>query len=686
MKIVETENLTRIFGSGEAQVVALDGVSLHVDTGEFVAVMGPSGCGKSTLLHMIGGLDRPTEGVVKIDGQDLSTLNDDDLTDLRREHIGFIFQFFNLIPTLTALDNTALPLVLGGTKPGDAQTQAAEWLEKLEVADRSTHRPDELSGGQRQRVAIARSLVTDPSLILADEPTGNLDSKATKEFAVLLRDTVDRWGRSILLVTHDPRISSFADRIIYLKDGRISDQAENNRECSRRRLRRRLVMRELPLAISYLKGRPIRSIMTILSITIGVMMMFGMNGMAPAFKDMFISSTQSMALTEVDLYVTRRDGSFFRQEYEQNVGAVPGVESTAGMIARPVAVPPEQYFTADGSEISTIQVFGVDTAVTDEAFNFVTAGGRRLTAGRLLQAGDVQAVLISEQFAEGLGIGVGEAVRLPGAGGWLNFEVVGLLNDPGIMLGTQQVFMSIPAAQDLLNTPNRINTIMGRYAEGSDARAIDAAVQSIFGRGYELSPLEGGADIWAALLEYINVIFTMFGLMSLAMAGLIMFNTFRTSVAERKRDIGMLRSIGARRKIVMRTVLYEGLILAVLGTGLGMLLGYGFAYGAKAGLDSVLENFLGRPMGQPRFTFFAYAVSIIFGLGVPLVSVLLPARNASQVTPLEAMRPSTIAQEAAIKRSRLIIGLVSLVLGVAGLLSGIIPTDGAGDDDLPAGA
>jgi putative ABC transport system permease protein len=264
-------------------------------------------------------------------------------------------------------------------------------------------------------------------------------------------------------------------------------------------------------------------------------------------------------------------------------------------------------------------------------------------------------------------------VELPGAGGWLNFEVIGLLSDPGIILGTQQVFMSIPAAQDLLNTPDRINSIMGRYAEGSDARAIDAAVQSMFGRGYELSPLEGGADIWAALMEYVNVIFTMFGLMSLAMAGLIMFNTFRTSVVERKRDIGMLRSIGARRKIVMRTILYEGLILAVVGTVLGMLLGFGFAYGAKAGLDSVFENLLGRPMHEPRFTLLAYAVSIIFGLGIPLVSVLLPARNASQVAPLEAMRPSTVTQEAALKRSRLIVGSISLVLGVAGLLSGIFP-------------
>jgi putative ABC transport system ATP-binding protein len=228
MKVVETDSLTRIYGSGAAQVIALDHVSLQVDTGEFVAVMGPSGCGKSTLLHLVGGLDRPTEGKVKIDGQDLSMLNDDELTDMRRQRIGFIFQFFNLIPTLDALDNTALPLVLGGTKPSAAQTRAAEWLEKLEVSDRSTHRPEELSGGERQRIAIARALVTEPLLILADEPTGNLDSGAASDFVTLLRETVDRWERSILLVTHDERISSYADRVLQMKDGSITNEKHNH--------------------------------------------------------------------------------------------------------------------------------------------------------------------------------------------------------------------------------------------------------------------------------------------------------------------------------------------------------------------------------------------------------------------------------------------------------------------------
>jgi putative ABC transport system permease protein len=429
-------------------------------------------------------------------------------------------------------------------------------------------------------------------------------------------------------------------------------------------------MAEFRLALSYLKGRPIRTIMTVLSIMIGVMMMFGLNGIAPAFKEVFISSTSSMALSDVDVYITRSDGGFFREAYQQNVAAVEGVESTASMVVRAMAVPAETYSTPEGREITSIQVYGIDTRSDDPAFSVVTAGGRRLAAGRHLQTGDQNAVLISEIFAEGLGIGVGDEVKLPGASGWLSYDVVGLLDDPGLMLGTQQVFMTLPAAQDFLNTPNRVNTILGRYAEDVDARAIDATIQSMFSRGYELAPLEGGADIWSALLEFMDVIFTMFGLLALAMAGLIMFNTFRTSVVERRRDIGLLRSVGAKRKMVMRVILYEGLILAGIGTVVGILLGYAFGFGMKAGLSSMMEEIMGQPLGPLHFNLLTYIVSIFFGLGVPLVSILLPARSATEITPLEAMRPTDAGREKAVKRIRTIIGTVSLVLGMAGLLSG----------------
>jgi putative ABC transport system ATP-binding protein len=205
-------------------VAALHHLNLSVDAGEFVAIMGPSGCGKSTLLHLIGGLDRPTEGRVWLDGHELSKLDDTRLTEMRRHKIGFVFQFYNLIPVLTAVENAALPLILDGVKQSEARATATEWLKRVGLVGQLMHRPDQLSGGQQQRVAIARALVTEPALVMADEPTGNLDSRASDEIAALLRQVSDEWGRAVLMVTHDPRIAAYADRIVFLKDGTIIDE------------------------------------------------------------------------------------------------------------------------------------------------------------------------------------------------------------------------------------------------------------------------------------------------------------------------------------------------------------------------------------------------------------------------------------------------------------------------------
>jgi putative ABC transport system ATP-binding protein len=224
MSLISATNLTKVYGSGDMAVRALDNVSLQVEPGEFVAVMGPSGCGKSTLLHLLGGLDRPTSGSVTIDGHNLSDLSDDKLTELRRHKVGFIFQFFNLIPVLNAVENAALPVTLDGVRQAEARERATDWLRKVGLDDRLDHRPDQMSGGQQQRVAVARALVANPALILADEPTGNLDTRASEEIAALLRQVANEWGRSVVIVTHDPRIAAHADRIIFLKDGAIVDQ------------------------------------------------------------------------------------------------------------------------------------------------------------------------------------------------------------------------------------------------------------------------------------------------------------------------------------------------------------------------------------------------------------------------------------------------------------------------------
>jgi putative ABC transport system ATP-binding protein len=217
--LVAGRGLARRYGDGDTAVDALRGVSLSVCEGELVAVMGPSGSGKSTLMHVLAGLDRPTEGQVWIADTELSSLGDTELTKLRRRHIGFVFQFFNLLPMLTARENIVLPLALAGTRPD------AGWVDELVAAvglsERLAHRPAELSGGQQQRVAIARALVSRPTVMFADEPTGNLDSRTGGEILELLRRSVERYGQTTVMVTHEARAAAIADRIMFLADGKV---------------------------------------------------------------------------------------------------------------------------------------------------------------------------------------------------------------------------------------------------------------------------------------------------------------------------------------------------------------------------------------------------------------------------------------------------------------------------------
>jgi putative ABC transport system ATP-binding protein len=223
--VVSATDVKRRYGTGEAAEDALRGVSLAVQHGELVAVMGPSGSGKSTLMHILAGLDKPTSGDVSVDGELITTMGDTDLTKLRRRSIGFVFQFFNLLPMLDAEENVVLPLSIAGEKPDK------QWLDELMVktglADRRTHRPSELSGGQQQRVAIARALVSRPAIVFADEPTGNLDSKTSGEILQLMRDSVDTLGQTTVMVTHEPRAAAIADRVLFLADGLIVQERKD---------------------------------------------------------------------------------------------------------------------------------------------------------------------------------------------------------------------------------------------------------------------------------------------------------------------------------------------------------------------------------------------------------------------------------------------------------------------------
>ncbi|WP_420644567.1 ABC transporter ATP-binding protein [Candidatus Leptofilum sp.] len=249
MTVLEAIEVTKQYSMGEVTVDALQKVSFMVRKGEFVAVMGPSGSGKSTLLHLLGGLDEPTSGEIALAGHTITHLSDDEVTVVRRRKVGFIFQFYNLVPTLTAAENVGLPLLIDGQRIEKYRQKIDSLLEMVGLADRLDHKPDQMSGGQQQRVAIARAFVNDPEIVLADEPTGNLDSKSGTAILELLRESAEVLEQTIVMVTHDPRAASYADRVVFLKDGRIEQnlpiQAKSGANDDIRNIMQ--VMRELEL-------------------------------------------------------------------------------------------------------------------------------------------------------------------------------------------------------------------------------------------------------------------------------------------------------------------------------------------------------------------------------------------------------------------------------------------------------
>lgn len=220
-KIITLKSVSKVYSQGKTPIPALSNINLTINRGEFIAVMGASGSGKSTLLHVIAGLTNPTSGEVSLFGKDIHAMSDNQLTLFRREHVGFIFQTFNLLPTMTALENVALPLLINRKKLRDVRPQAETMLELVDLKSRQNHRPDELSGGQQQRVAIARALINQAPLLLADEPTGNLDSKTGEDILLLLRELVNTQNRTIVMVTHDHKAATYANKIITLSDGQI---------------------------------------------------------------------------------------------------------------------------------------------------------------------------------------------------------------------------------------------------------------------------------------------------------------------------------------------------------------------------------------------------------------------------------------------------------------------------------
>jgi putative ABC transport system permease protein len=420
---------------------------------------------------------------------------------------------------------------------------------------------------------------------------------------------------------------------------------------------------QLLLARRYLLGRRLRTILTTLAVLLGVMIIFGMNGIVPAVRASF-DETVRVAAHTVDLVISPTTDRTFDAGVADVVRTTPGVALVAAVLEQPMLLPAELHLdVTDGPAISRLVVNGWEPEASQAVVPFRPIEGRWLAAG----ADDTAMVLAS--LTRRTGLQLGDQLTLPAAQGTATFTIVGVLPERAI-IGDEEVYITLSAAQRLFGLPGQNNAIAGQTTSEADPEAVGAVVLERLGAGFTLGTVEAGSQEWGAVLQLAELIFTLFGLLALAMGGFILFNTFRTSVVERRRDIGMLRAVGASRRTVIGLVLTEGLLIGVVGTLAGMLLG-GLSVALLLPLISPgWERFFGAPLGAPGFSPFLIGLTLFLGIGVPVLSALLPARAAASVPPLEALRPSQAASDRGGHLRRAAWGAGLIVVALPGFASG----------------
>ncbi|MFZ1911229.1 MAG: ABC transporter permease, partial [Propionicimonas sp.] len=382
------------------------------------------------------------------------------------------------------------------------------------------------------------------------------------------------------------------------------------------------------LAWRYLRGRGARSLLTTLAVVFGVMLTFGLNGILPAMVDAFTHNLLSAA-GKVDLTVTSAYNQPFDPDVVDRLAGVPQIDTVSPGVQRTAPLPHEANDSAD--RLAQVVVVGVDVTSATRIHDF------RLAQGRMLTAGDAATVVLNSDLADELGLRVGDNLVLPAAGGTSRFRVVGLL-DEATLPGQEQVYLTLGAAQQLFGFGNRITQIEAVFTDGADRTATEQAVAAALGPDYQVGGLSTESSLLASL-GVANFAFSMFGVFALATAGFIILNSFRTVVAERRRDIGMLRAIGMRRRTVTAVFLVESLCQGIIGTALGIVAGWAFAAGMFAVMAPIFESVMHFKVGGPLFTPATWVQSIVLGIGVTVAAAVLPARSAGRVTPMDAMRP-----------------------------------------------
>ncbi|MBX3055295.1 MAG: ATP-binding cassette domain-containing protein [Anaerolineae bacterium] len=679
---IRLSNLERHFMRGETAVYALHGVDLTIQPGEFVALVGPSGSGKSTLLNLLGGLDRPSGGELWLNSLALHSADDKQRTRHRRQQLGFIFQSFNLLPKLTALENTAVPLMLNGVPKTEREGQAAALLEKVGLGHRLHHYPTELSGGEQQRVAIARALIHNPALILADEPTGNLDSATGAEVMALLQQLNQDQSITLIVVTHDEEVAAYADRIVKLRDGRVeSEQVSRGRDEQVSRRKGKQVTEAHPgvpaaltpasspssphlrfsdilrSALGNLRRRPVRNVLTAAGVVIGIITLVAMVSFGVGVQKEVQRNFETIGLENIfvnpryaetdafDPFATPKPERALTPTAVREIAQLPGVKVVTPILDLP-----------RGANIALLTAAGESIPVRvseggEGRFSF--GGTNEVLAGQGIDEGETQGIVLSNQLADTLlgpeqrytdliGQPVALRAELPrGESQEFPSRIVGVRQSFGrrtIDLGLAERAAITTwwfGQPDLLETEGYNRLIVRAESLGS----VTAVIAAIEDMNFSPQSFEAILDAANQVLALLQALLGSVGALALLVAALGVANTMLMAIYERTREIGVLKALGASRREIRLLFMVEagliGLIGGFVGLILGALLGRLVDYIAHRYL--IEEGVTGVGLLSvipPWLALGALAFAALIGI----LAGLYPAARAARLDPVSALR------------------------------------------------